>query len=206
MRYRRQYDLSRLINLKEVKVHPPFALFTIISTWFYIGLINMMPGTFGSIASYPIYWFIIHEAKNLREVISYFWTASVIIFLLGMWSITKYQKITNTYDHASIVIDEVFGMLITFGIGFESAYSLAKQLNIPDIKTSNVAFMIIFLVFRIYDVTKPLFIKIIDKNLKNAFGVMLDDAVAGLYAALTIIITDGICTILTKYSNMIPNM
>ena len=199
MRYKRKYDLSALLNVKAVKISPPFTWFTIVATWFYVGLIGFMPGTFGSIASYPIYWGIINKAEDLKEVIKYFWFASIIISLIGWWAVTKYQKATNTFDHKSVVIDEVLGMMLAFSIGFDAAYSLAKQLQISSLQPWNTAFIIIFIVFRFYDIRKPFFIRTIDKKIKNAFGVMLDDAIAGLYTAITIIVFDKLYGFIVQY-------
>jgi len=68
-------------------------------------------------------------------------------------------------DHKSIVIDEFAGMWLALFL-------------IPDITTAGLA----FLLFRLFDIFKPFPISYVDNNIKNAFGVVLDDLIAGLAA------------------------
>src|SRR4051812_21931201 len=123
VRYSRKYDLNSILNPKTVKVKPPFTWFTIIATWFYIGLIGIMPGTLASLASYPLYWVVLHKAQNMQEVVKCFYALAITTAVFGTWAVYKYQKATNTMDHRSVVIDEIFGMLVALAIGFDSAYS-----------------------------------------------------------------------------------
>ena len=55
---------------------------------------------------------------------------------------------------------------------------------------NNFIFYIIvsFFLFRFFDIVKPYPINIIDKNIKNGFGVMLDDVVAGIYSSIILLI------------------
>ena len=45
-----------------------------------------------------------------------------------------------------------------------------------------------FIFFRIFDIWKPYPINIVDRGIKNYFGVVLDDLIAGVYAAITVIL------------------
>ena len=49
-------------------------------------------------------------------------------------------------------------------------------------------YIYIFILFRFFDIKKPFPVNMFDKKLKNSFGVILDDVIAGLYVVLTIII------------------
>lgn len=189
MRYRRKYDLNSILNFKAVKIKPPFTWFTIIATWFGIGLIPIMSGTLASLAVYPVYWLILHKSDSISSAMQNFYIMTTIIAFLGTWAVYKYQKATNTIDHKSVVIDEVLGMLLAFSLAFNPAYSIAEQLELNSIMhPSNMAFIIVFIIFRFFDIVKPFFIRTIDKYVKNAYGVMLDDALAGLYTGIFIVV------------------
>ena len=49
-------------------------------------------------------------------------------------------------------------------------------------------YILIFILFRFFDIKKPFPIYIFDKNFKNSFGVIFDDILAGLYVVLSLII------------------
>ena len=51
-----------------------------------------------------------------------------------------------------------------------------------------IFYLIIFILFRFFDIKKPFPVNIFDKKFKNSFGVILDDVVAGFYVVLTLII------------------
>lgn len=199
MRYSRKYDLSSIVNIKKVKIKPPKTWYTLIATWFFVGLFPFASGTLGSLAVYPVYWWTINNASTMNEVVEFFWIFSAAIAIIGTISVEKYEKAINTRDHHSVVIDEVLGMLICMAIGYKEAFSLAKSLSFFDFNVLTKAFLICFAVFRFFDITKILFIRVIDRNMKNSIGVMLDDALAGLYAGFSIIIASNLCQLIGKY-------
>ena len=49
-------------------------------------------------------------------------------------------------------------------------------------------FLVATVIFRFFDITKPFFIKKIERSMANALGVMVDDLLAGVYSAITIYI------------------
>ena len=83
-------------------------------------------------------------------------------------------------DSREIVIDEFVGQ----SIPIITVYSLITD-NI-----SNFIFYtaVSFFLFRFFDIIKPYPINKIDENIKNGFGVMLDDVVAGIYSSIVLII------------------
>jgi len=128
-----------------------------ISTFFYIGYLPFIPGTFGSIAGILLFYLI----KDSLPVYALF-TLSLII--LGFLVTGKAEKILNKKDAKCIVIDEVCGMLLSL-------------IFIPyNIKTVIIAFIL----FRILDSLKPYPAARL-QNLKGSRGIMADDIVAGLY-------------------------
>ncbi len=194
----RNYDFSSLlVNAKNIKINPPkFAWYTIIATWFWIGFLPFAQGTFGSLAVYPIYSFIYESAHATAKVSAYkdvlnkFWFWFTIIFVFGWLAVIKYQEVTNTTDHKSVVIDEVLGMLLTFSLCFDWAYFIATKIAHPlGFSYKSMTFLIVFFFFRFYDVVKPFFISTIDRNYKKPLGVILDDLAAGVFATITIFVT-----------------
>ena len=82
----------------------------------------------------------------------------------------------NEKDQKSIVIDEFAGVWVAF-------IPVSGIVMMQDFLTYSI---LAFLVFRVFDIWKPYPISYIDKKIKNYLGVVLDDLVAGFYAALTV--------------------
>ncbi len=146
-----------------------------------------MPGTLGSLAVFPIYWAIIRYVESIQTAKIILWTLSGVFFVLGWLAIRKFQQKTQTMDHSSIVIDEVIGMLVTLAISFEwllkSASYFKSMLNI---NVTYAPFVVAFLLFRLFDIWKPLIIGTIDTYYKSPLGIILDDVLAGCAAAFTV--------------------
>ena len=79
-------------------------------------------------------------------------------------------------DQKSIVVDEFAGMWLALFIS-----SKISTFNIESFEAINLA-IITFILFRFFDILKPFPISYIDKNLKNGFGIVLDDLIAGIAA------------------------
>jgi phosphatidylglycerophosphatase A len=150
-----------------------FLLAKIISTFFFVGQIKKAPGTFGTIAGILVIFPIFHQISLYDfQYILY------ATFVLGTIATHKYIEITKRLDPKEVVIDEVVGVWIAlFFVKFFTPEA-------SDLLT----FSLSFLLFRFFDILKPFPISYLDKNLKNALGVMLDDVLAGIFA--------GICTVL----------
>ena len=133
------------------------------STWFYSGLIPFAPGTFGSIAALPFAWLILDNAGILGLA-----NATLIVFVLGIMSSRFYMAETRSDDPGEIVVDEVVGQWIVC-------------LAITD-HTHMGQFMLALLAFRLFDIMKPWPVNIFDKR-HDAYGVMMDDVVAGILGA-----------------------
>lgn len=138
-----------------------------LATWFGCGLIKHAPGTWGSIGALPVGLAIFN--------FSGFWAFAIaitLVTLIGYWASEQFEKDTNTHDSKMIVIDEVAGQWIAllplFALGSMSVLGVLLAL----------------VLFRIFDVTKVWPIGIIDQKVPGALGVMGDDIVAGIFAAL----------------------
>ena len=122
-----------------------------------------------------------------------FWVLLILFFGIGWIAVSKYEKETRTHDHRSVVIDEVLGMFLIFAIGFDSCFELALILKkFIEAPTYILTFAIAFIVFRYFDIRKPLFIGHVDKLMRSSFSVILDDLLAGLFSYFAIFIINSI--------------
>ena len=133
-------------------------------TGFYSGKIKYMPGTFGTLVGVLIFQII-----SLNSFLNNIFLLLILFFLSLLLLNYSYKKlIFLNKDDKSIVIDEIFGYLI-FMIFFEN--------NLTNL-------LVGFILFRFFDILKPFPISLIDKNIKNSFGVMFDDVIAALFSGL----------------------
>ena len=143
---------------------------TVMATWFRVGLIRPAPGTWGSMAALPI-GYVLAVAGGPWAVLG----GAVVVFIVGLWAsrglIRQLEGTSEASDQPSIVIDEVSGQLL--------ALSTAG--------TSPLLFVLGFALFRLFDIAKPWPIRVVDQRVPGAWGVMLDDTVAGLFAAVLVL-------------------
>lgn len=141
-----------------------------LATWFGCGFMKPAPGTWGSLGALP-FGIIIYGAGGLWGLT----LGIILVSLIGYWASARFEQASATHDNKMIVIDEVAGQWLT----------LLPALFYWGLNP--IAITAAFLLFRLFDVTKPWPISYIDKNVGGALGVMLDDILAGLAAALCLI-------------------
>jgi len=144
-------------------------------TGFCMGLLPKLPGTFASLYALILSLYLI---KHFDYAVYLFIT--YIFFILGLKSIKRYEKENNVHDSPETAIDEVIGMFF------------AISLSYPFLEKNDVYILfwqgfIIFILFRIFDILKPGYIKEIDKNVQGEIGTILDDVIAGFYSAIIFI-------------------
>ena len=141
---------------------------------FYSGYFKIYPGTFGSFISILILFPIIkYKFLSFEFLIIIF----SLIFLLSLFFISKFSSYTNSHDSGVIVIDEFLGVYIIF-IFYDYVFTYNDFLTI----------ILIFTIFRFFDITKIFPANIIDKKMNNSLGVLLDDIVAGVYTIITLVV------------------
>ena len=145
----------------------PKAPFVRWATWFGCGFISPAPGTWGSLGALP-FGILLYALGG--PILLLF--AICAILPLGLWAAHEYGKAIKEHDSPQIVIDEVIGMWIAL---------------IPVAGAPVFYIILAFLLFRFFDILKPWPISFFDKNVKNAFGVILDDVLAGLFALLVLL-------------------
>jgi phosphatidylglycerophosphatase A len=144
---------------------------TWIATWFGVGFLRPAPGTWGSLAALPFGIFLIQT-----DNIFIFFLAIILFFCLGLLACNAFERMTGTHDHKMIVIDEVAGQWLT----------LTPLILLKDINAGSEFIIAAFLLFRFFDIVKPWPASYVDRNIKGAWGVMGDDIVAGIFAAVTL--------------------
>ena len=141
---------------------------------FYSGYFKIYPGTFGTIISILILFPIIkYKILSFEIIISVF----VIIFFLSLFFIRRFSQFTNSHDSGIIVIDEFIGVYLIF-IFYDYIF----------INNDLITIILIFILFRFFDISKVFPANIIDKKMNNALGVLLDDIIAGVYTITTLYI------------------
>jgi len=135
------------------------------------------PGTVASFITSLIFIFFYNFQVSVLVLIF----GVSLIFIYSVYSIDAYKDYFNEIDSKEIVIDELVGQ----SIPILTIYSLIGNNEIYNFIIYTV---FSFALFRLFDITKPYPINKIDKHMKNGFGVMLDDVVAGIYAAVFLLI------------------
>jgi phosphatidylglycerophosphatase A len=127
------------------------------------GLAPVAQGTFGSLAAI-LPWLLLRQLS---------WPVNVLIivigFAVGVWACDVAGRALGVDDHRSLVWDEFVGQWIAL---------------LPALLAPWWAVMAGFVLFRLFDVWKPWPIRWLDRHLKGGLGVMVDDVVAGLFAAI----------------------
>ena len=140
---------------------PALWLATWLATWFGAGRLRWAPGTWGSLAALPLAWLLLALGGPWLLLI-----AAALVFVLGLWASDRYMKAVGLHDPGAIVIDEVAGQWLTLAIA----------------PLDPLAFLLGFVLFRVADVLKPWPANWLDRRVGGAFGVMIDDVAAAVYA------------------------
>jgi phosphatidylglycerophosphatase A len=131
---------------------------------FGTGLMPFAPGTWGSLPGIVLWWFLPKDPMLQAGV-------ALVGFLIGIWICGVSAKRLGVHDHGGIVWDEIIGMFITLMV----------------VPPEPVWIALAFLAFRVADIWKPWPIRDLDHRMRGGLGIMLDDVVAALYAALLLL-------------------
>tara|TARA_A100000164_G_scaffold381073_1_gene431089 strand:- start:1367 stop:1909 length:543 start_codon:yes stop_codon:yes gene_type:complete len=166
-------DNSNNTNLKYISTsflisHPSH----LIALGFGSGMSKLMPGTVGSLFGW--FSFYILSITWPKLFITEVWFMIVIFsFIFGIWICDFTGKEIGVPDHGAIVWDEIVSIWLIMIFIFPSNFSFQ---------------FFAFILFRIFDITKPPPIKKIEKLFKGGFGVMFDDLIAAFYSLVTLAI------------------
>lgn len=154
----------------------------LIATLFLIGRLRPAPGTWGSLAAIPLAW-VLHGLGGFPALAA----ATLLAFGLGWWATTAELALTDDPDPSWIVIDELVGQWLALwplSLGLWLAGREPWLFPYP-------GWVGAFLMFRLFDIWKPGPVGWADRQ-GGALGVMLDDVIAGLFAALVVALAAAI--------------
>ena len=129
---------------------------------FGTGLAPIAPGTFGSLPGVLLFWLTMDFGLYVQLGVA----AALVVS--GVWICGESARRIGVHDYGGIVWDEIAGMYVTL---------LAAPVSL-------VGWVLAFVLFRITDIVKPWPIRDLDHRIEGGLGIMLDDLVAALYAAL----------------------
>jgi phosphatidylglycerophosphatase A len=162
----------------------------LLATWFGLGNLPKAPGTWGSaggsVLAIFMTWFMFHRIAPILRVerdVS-FWTSTflasygevlvaVIISAVGVIVAGRAARYAQIEDPQLVVIDEVSGQLITYYLFF-----MVMPLNWK-------SWLLGFILFRLFDIWKPFPARQLER-LPGGWGIMADDWMAGIYAAIVL--------------------
>ena len=143
----------------------PFVRHLVIffSTGFYAGFSPVAPGTVGTVVAVPLY-------LAMSRLPAPFYGLTVVAFLFMSWWFSRAAEVVFLQkDSGRIVIDEIAGFLVTMGF-------------VPPVP---VYVFFGFVLFRFFDILKPFPIRRLE-TLRNGFGIVADDVMAGIYSNLVL--------------------
>ena len=148
-------------------------------TLFGIGTIKKIPGSIASLATVLFLFFIFHILNFSPNIIL---ISLIIIFVIALYAVNIFIKDLKNKDPKEVVIDEFIGQSIPLCL-YEVAHNVPKE-------TAEILkfYFIMFILFRIFDITKPFPVSYYEKNFKNSLGVIMDDVCAGLYVVAILVL------------------
>lgn len=141
---------------RKVWRHPIY----FIGFGFGSGAMPFAPGTFGTLMAIPFY--LLCQSLPLM---SYLMVVAILI-LVSSWICEYLSKQIEINDHPGMCIDELAGFFVT-------------MINAP---VGWPWVVLGFLLFRFFDIIKPWPIRLVDRNMHNGFGMVLDDVLAGVFS------------------------
>jgi phosphatidylglycerophosphatase A len=135
-----------------------------IATW-GVGYLPLMPGTFGSLVGIGVCLLLKWWPIQIL--------ATVLIMFTGIWAGSRTERILRLKDPGRVVVDEVAGQMIAL-------------LPLSIFAVSSKAWIIVsFILFRLFDIFKPYPARRLEA-LPSGLGIMMDDVLAGAYAAVIV--------------------
>ena len=134
-----------------------------LSSWFGLGFIPGAPGTFAALGALPL----VVVMNKLGVLYGALYLLAFIA--VALWVSDRARQYVLQDDPQEIVIDEVAGLLVTFFL----------------LPSSWLGLLLGFVLFRVFDISKPFPIRRLEK-IRGGAGIVLDDIVAGIYANLSL--------------------
>lgn len=139
-----------------------------IAVGFGAGLVPRAQGTAGSLLALVPWWFL-WRGLSLQA----YGFMLIVAFALGVWACGESGRRIRFSDHRALVWDEFVGQWVALLPALFGPWWFVPAG---------------FVLFRIFDIAKPWPIGWLDARVKGGVGVMLDDLVAGIFAAIVLIL------------------
>lgn len=139
---------------------------------FGAGLAPKAPGTFGTLVGVLLFlplWLLNPEWYAL---------VTVLLFAFGCWVCGESARLLGVHDYGGIVFDEIVGLLVA-----AAPLVLWPQ---PTVLAGAIGLAVAFALFRLFDIWKPWPIRLLDRRVHGGFGIMIDDLLAGVFAAVVL--------------------
>ena len=148
-------------------------------TLFGIGKLKKIPGSYASLVT-TIFLFILFHLLNFSP--NAVLIGITIVFIISLYAVNIFIKNLDNKDPKEVVIDEFIGQSIPICL-YEIAHEGTKE-------TSQILkfYFIMFILFRVFDITKPFPVSYYERNFKNSIGVIMDDVCAGLYVVAILVL------------------
>jgi len=140
----------------------------LLALGFGAGLAPRAPGTFGSLVGVVVAAALSQLGFFVNVV------GAVALTIVGFWICGASARRLGVHDHPAIVWDEIAGMTITL-LAAPRGWTWSWAIGA-------------FVLFRIFDILKPWPIREIDHGMRGGVGIMLDDVLAGILAALVLLL------------------
>jgi phosphatidylglycerophosphatase A len=132
------------------------------------GLAPKAPGTAGTLVAVPLLWLGLHLSAPMFALVT------LAIAVIGIPICGLASRRLGVHDHGGIVWDEFAGLFVTaLPVAFGWCPAAHELLILA----------LAFLWFRLFDIWKPWPIRVLDKNVHGGLGIMVDDLLAGVFAA-----------------------
>ena len=153
--------MEKKINLKN-PVH-------FLAIGFGSGLLKPAPGTWGTLAGLMLSILL----WNITQSNLFFIFLTVISFIFGCYLCQKTSNDLGVHDDGRIVWDEIVAIFLMFAF-------------LPEYNW--FAYILTFIIFRIFDILKPYPIRYFDEKLESGLGIMVDDILAAIFALISLYI------------------
>jgi phosphatidylglycerophosphatase A len=158
-----QGETTPRLRLSASLLRDPVHLFAL---GFGSGLAPVAPGTFGSAVGLAFALALAPFGLTIAALVT------LVVTAAGFWICGESARRLGVHDHPGIVWDEVAGMMIAM---------LAAPLNWWGVLSA-------FALFRLFDIWKPWPIREVDHGMPGGAGIMLDDVMAGIFAAIVLLL------------------
>ena len=144
--------------------------FVLLATGLGSGLAPVAPGTVGSLLALPIWWFVLADLSVPVQIVSV-----GCVVLMSIWVVDRACRATGVGDASAFVLDEFAGQWVALVAAPKSLLAVAVG----------------FVLFRAFDIVKPWPVSWADRRLSGGLGVVVDDVLAGVLAAVVLQLSVG---------------